>query len=78
MELALRTGWTPGTIGSLPAAFRRACHWRLWVGAVIGPEGLPPLAAPEPGAPADAYRRWGEARRARAAFDAAAFPEGEG
>lgn len=40
MILALETGWLPGDIASLPARFRAACHWVLFVKAIV-PDGLP-------------------------------------
>lgn len=40
--LALATGWTPDVIGDLPDAFRRACHWVLYVRARV-PRGIPPI-----------------------------------
>lgn len=77
MELAIRTGWTPDTLGSLPGAFRRACHWRLWVGAIVGQDGLAPIVAPPPGSPAEAYASWAEAKNERKAVDPILFPEDE-
>ena len=76
MELALRTGWTPDVLGSLPGAFRRACHWRLWVGAVVGAEGFPDTSAPDGASPEArlAYARTAVAvDRTRRAI----FPEGD-
>ena len=72
----LRTGWTPGRVASLPARLRRALHWRLWLGAVFGPDGLPPLEAPAPGSDPKAYREYGSAKAARDALYAEIFPEG--
>jgi hypothetical protein len=44
--LALRTGWTPETIGGdsggVTEAFRRAAHWALFAETLAGTEGLPP------------------------------------
>jgi hypothetical protein len=39
--LALETGWTPDVIASLRARFRAACHWALFIRAIL-PEGIPP------------------------------------
>ena len=77
MELALRTGWTPEVIGSLPAAFRNACHWRLWVGAIVGPEGMPPVTAPEAGASPAVVRAWADATNQQKALRAVIYPEGD-
>lgn len=38
--LALETGWLPGQIAALPARFRAACHWALFVRTIL-PDGLP-------------------------------------
>lgn len=38
--LALQTGWTPTTLASLPAWFRSACHWALFVKTLL-PDGIP-------------------------------------
>lgn len=44
--LALSTGWTPDVLADMPAVFRAACHWVLYVRAIVGPEGLPSTEVP--------------------------------
>ena len=39
MILALETGWLPEQIASLPARFRAACHWVLFIRTVL-PDGI--------------------------------------
>lgn len=51
MILALETGWTPDVIGTIPVAFRAACHWALFVRSIVGADGLPNPTIPA-GAPA--------------------------
>ena len=51
--LALETGWTPPMLRELPAAFRAACHWALFVRSIVGDEGLPTVRIPK-GAPIEA------------------------
>jgi hypothetical protein len=74
--LALRTGWTPDVLAELPARFRAACHWALWVEARVGPEGFSSTEAPR-GAPlevrAAAARLSIEVARARTEL----FPDGD-
>ena len=38
-------------IAELPERFRAACHWRLYVGAICGPDGLPSTDIPKNAAP---------------------------
>jgi hypothetical protein len=49
--LALSTGWDDKAIGRLAAPFRAACHWALYVQAIVGPEGLADGGIPEGGSP---------------------------
>lgn len=44
--LALATGWTPKVIGTVPAWFRAACHWALYVRSIVGNDGLPSTEIP--------------------------------
>lgn len=44
MILALGTGWLPPQIAALPAWFRAACHWTLFVRTVL-PDGMPDVPA---------------------------------
>ena len=77
MELALRTGWTPDVLGSLPGTFRRACHWRLWVGSVVGPDGISDPATPPAGSDPSVTRAWADSLRAVREVRAGIYPEGE-
>jgi len=49
--LALDTGWKPREIVRLPAAFRSACHWAVFVRAVAGPGGLQHIDIPKGASP---------------------------
>lgn len=76
--LALSTGWTPPAIGSLPAAFRRACHWALFTRAIVGPEGLPEVPdLPIAGVDAEQRIRHAKVRAAMTATRSILFPTEE-
>lgn len=49
--LALATGWDESVLGSLSARFRAACHWALYVRALIGPDGIPSTEVPRDAGP---------------------------
>ncbi len=45
--LALTTGWKPPALASLPGPFRAACHWALYVRAIVGEDGLEEVSIPQ-------------------------------
>lgn len=42
----MRTGWTPDVLADLPFGFRAACHWALYVHAIVGDQGIPDVSVP--------------------------------
>lgn len=77
MILALRTGWTPDVIGSLSAVFRAACHWALYVHAIVGDEGLEDIPTPPAGSAPELRLAVGKARADRARLADILYPADE-
>jgi len=75
--LALDTGWTPAILGTLPSRFRAACHWVIWLRAVIGDEGLPQSVTPPPGATPEQRAQLGRAALQIAELRRELYPEGD-
>lgn len=74
--MALATGWTPDVIAELPTRFRAACHWRLYAGALAGPEGFPSTDIPA-GAPTDVRLAIGQQRAQIGKLRTVLYPEDE-
>lgn len=73
--LAVATGWTPDVLADLPLDFRSACHWTLYVKALVGDEGLPDLTVPQGASPAQRLEI-GKARAAQARLRKVLYPDG--
>ena len=78
--LALATGWTQSVIGGdtgeVSDDFRRACHWALFVKALVG-DGLPQIDRPGRGATPEQLTAYARDARAVSDIRRAIFPEDE-
>lgn len=75
MTLALETGWTPSVLVDLPDRFRRACHWALFVRAIVGSDGMPQVPKITPGLPTADKAEIQRVRAAISQLRTAIYPE---
>jgi hypothetical protein len=75
--LALETGWTPAMLGNLPSRFRAACHWVLYLRAMIGEDGLPQSLTPPPGATPEQRVQLAQAAMQLKTLRHELYPEGD-
>lgn len=64
-------------MAALPARFRMACHWRLYVRAIVGAEGLEPIEAPTASMPQAQRTAINKARLQLVDLRKRLYPEGD-